>query len=39
MKIPQEFIEEGQLYNMKVGESGYIVPWGMWVTYIRTSLS
>lgn len=31
MTIPDKFIEKGQLFNMKAGESGFIVPWGMWV--------
>jgi hypothetical protein len=31
MKIPEQFINKNQLFNLKVGQSGYIVPWGMWV--------
>jgi hypothetical protein len=30
-KLPVNFENNSQLKNMKVGESGYIVPWGMWV--------
>ena len=31
MILPNDFEEKNQLSNMKVGQSGYIVPWGMWV--------
>jgi len=31
MTIPDKFIATNQLFNMKAGESGYIVPWGMWI--------
>jgi len=30
-KLPSNFENNNQLKNMKVGDSGYIVPWGMWV--------
>ena len=29
--LPKNFENQNQLKNMKVGQSGYIVPWGMWV--------
>ena len=31
IKIPTEFINKSQLYNVKEGTTGYIVPWGMWI--------
>ena len=31
IKIPTEFINKSQLYNVKEGATGYIVPWGMWI--------
>jgi len=31
MKLPDSFENKSQLKNMKVGQQGYIVPWGMWV--------
>jgi hypothetical protein len=30
-KLPSTFENTDQLKNMKVGESGYITPWGMWI--------
>lgn len=30
-KLPVAFENQSQLLNMRVGESVYIVPWGMWV--------
>ncbi len=30
-KLPPKFEDKSQLKNMKVGESGYTVPWAMWV--------
>ena len=31
MKVPDAFENKNQLKNMKVGQQGYIVPWGMWI--------
>ena len=30
-KLPEQFEESNQLKNMDIGDSGYIVPWGMWM--------
>ena len=30
-KLPEQFEENNQLKNMDIGDSGYIVPWGMWM--------